>query len=186
MTTKQKLWLGIQLLVFPLATLAPYLLLRIRNLCPVPTTLAEAGQCMNYQYPPEWANLIVLGLMLLLVLLSLVRYAVAKGPGTEVFIRRQAVGVFAVLALTTLAFFLMRLFSQAQGDSIVAGYGGVVGPDGRTIVSLNTEPLFGVGISIKTYAAAAALYLLGWAIDLYRYKWSRRWVGGVKKEELFQ
>lgn len=182
MSRAEKAWLAVRLAAFPAATLVPYLVLKIKNLCPVPTDLSMTN-CLRFEYPPAWAGWLIVALMAAMVVVSIVRLRLFKGAHAKAYAKAMIKIVGLLVVATTIAYLAMR--THSQGASL-SGYSGTVGPDGHSVIELSRQPVFGLGISPSTYFYALILYSVSWAIEIYQYGYSKRKVGGVDTKKLFR
>lgn len=190
MNKKDQLYLWTRSLILPVATLVPFFFTKRHELSCDEVSFAQFSSVEKYTVEPngpctaiagpKLAIIVSIALGLLAVLIiSLLKVEPKGREAMRRFIAKQFVLSASIAAITCILYIIFRNLSQGENFEVIN-----FSPDG-TIASQHSA-IFGLGISVQTFLLLVAVYMLIPFLRWYKLIFSRNYVAGQKKEELFQ
>jgi len=173
LSPKGRLYILIRGLIFPVGVLAPYFLLHNEyKVC------SFGGSCLVSDGSGAVQNIVILTFLLAIIVASLLRTGPSNYQALRRFVRWQVVVSAVAFAVTLAAYTAMYPLSQGAGTEIIM-------VEDSQITVLN-EAYFGTGLPHDMVLGLSVFYLLLPLIRWYRVLFSRNYIDGTKKQELFQ
>lgn len=172
LSLKEKLYIGLRGLIFPIGVLVPYFLTRTEyRYC------SFGGSCLESPGSGTVQNVLILAFLLVIIIVSLLRDRPRNHLAFKRFVSWQIVISVTAFVLTVIAYKLMFPYSQSAGREVVM----VVGHN----VTVQDRALFGTGLPGNMVFGLSVFYLLLPAVRWYRVLFSQKYIDGIKKQELF-
>lgn len=173
LSLKERVYIVIRGLIFPVGVLAPFLLTRFESqYCPL------KGACLSTHGSGVVQNVAVLVFLIIIIIVSLLRDRPRNHAALRRFVCWQFVISAAVFVVTIAAYTIMYRFSQGAGNEIIM----VTNND----VTIQNKALFGLGLPRGMVFGLGAIYLFLPVFRWYRVLFSHKYIDGIKKQELFQ